>query len=364
MYKKFIELLVCPKTKKSLNLIPFKEDSEKVTNGLLVTEDNQWYPIIDGIPYFLINDLRINKLPFFRAKLKDYSLPEYIVQELEENKTAVKTKELKHQLRNAESFAYEWNTIYDEDPDYEMKNFLHFVKPYTTPETLKDKIVLDAGCGSGRFTKAAARCNAKVVIGLDIGDTTFKAYQLNKDMDNVLILQADIYNPPFPDNFFDTVMSIGVLHHLPYPQKGFDALVKKVKPGGKMTIWVYSRRQNARAIYFYEPVRVITKKIPAAILKPLCFPPAVVVHGINYLQIGLAKIKLKNIATRIPFYYYADSPFINKFNDTFDVLATHKSNYYYKEDIEKWYQDASLQDVEAYEHQTSAGITTMGTKNI
>jgi hypothetical protein len=50
-----------------------------------------------------------------------------------------------------------------------------------------------------------------------------------------------------------------------------------------------------------------------------------------------------------------------KLNDAFDVLATPKSNYYYKEEIEKWFGDGRLRDIRSFEH-PEAGITCIGTK--
>jgi hypothetical protein len=61
----------------------------------------------------------------------------------------------------------------------------------------------------------------------------------------------------------------------------------------------------------------------------------------------------------MPFSYYANFPFNMKLNDAFDVLATPKSNYYYVEDIEKWFKKASLKRIRAFEHK-EAGITCIG----
>jgi hypothetical protein len=48
-----------------------------------------------------------------------------------------------------------------------------------------------------------------------------------------------------------------------------------------------------------------------------------------------------------------------KLNDAFDVLATPKSNYYYSEEIEKWFSDSKLKNIKSYEH-PEAGITCIG----
>ena len=40
-------------------------------------------------------------------------------------------------------------------------------------------------------------------------------------------------------DFPDVVISIGVIHHLPDPEKGFRTLYSLLKPGGEIFIWVY-----------------------------------------------------------------------------------------------------------------------------
>jgi len=199
-----------------------------------------------------------------------------------------------------------------------------------------------------------------LVFGTDLGESVEVAYKLTKNLNNVCVVQADIYYMPF-NKAFDIAYSIGVLHHLPKPKEGFLRLKKVITSGGKMLIWVYNRRNNKRALYLYEPMRAMARKIPRPILLKFCYIPAFIIHLINYLTILFNRIGAKKIANKIPFHYYANFPFNMKLNDAFDVLATPKSNYYYFEEIEKWFQDADLKNIKSYEH-PEAGITCIGTK--
>ena len=286
-------------------------------------------------------------------------MPQYICQEWGKEISRIDNfdKFSKHQKKTAESFAWEWKHIYRENP-YEKKNFLHFLSPFIIAKDIWGKTVIDIGCGSGRFTKWTALIGAKVVFGTDLGESVEVAYELTKNIDNICIIQADIYNMPFA-NSFDLAYSIGVLHHLPKPKEGFLRLKKVIARGGKILIWVYNRRNNARAIYFYEPLRSMFRKIPHPILLKLCYIPAFTVHLINYITILLDRLGAKKLAHKIPFHYYANFPFNMKLNDSFDVLATPKSNYYYVEEIKDWFKNAKLKKIKAHEHQ-EAGITCIG----
>jgi SAM-dependent methyltransferase/uncharacterized protein YbaR (Trm112 family) len=350
-----------PITALPFQVIIFKEADNHIISGLLTTEQS-WYPIINGIPRILLDELKTQALQSrqtFFEKYKD-RMPDHIRIEWQRAIDAISDLDafLKHQKKTAESFAYEWKYIYKENT-YEKHNFFHFLSPFLKEENLAGQATLDIGCGSGRFTKWAALSETKVSFGSDLGESVEVAYQMTYTLPNVCIVQADIYAMPFTE-VFDIAYSIGVLHHLPQPEKGFSALPQVLKRGGKMLIWVYNRRNNARALYFYEPLRSVFRHLSKPLLFKLCYLPGGIVHLINLMTQFLRKIGLTKLAEKFPFSYYEHFPFNMKLNDAFDVLATPKSNYYYVEEISKWFHAAHLKDIDAFEH-PEAGITCIGT---
>ena len=76
----------------------------------------------------------------------------------------------------------------------------------------------------GRHAVIASQFGAKAVIGLDLGDAVDAAFQNTRHLPGVSIVQGDIYFPPLKDGAFDAAYSLGVLHHLPDPGRGFRAL--------------------------------------------------------------------------------------------------------------------------------------------
>lgn len=349
-----------PVTATPFEIIKFKEADGHIISGLLIS-DKSWYPIINSIPRILLGELKVNTLQSrytFFEKYKE-QMPAHIRQEWQQAINAIQDLDafLKHQKKTAESFAYEWKYIYKENT-YEKHNFFHFLAPFLKEQDLVNKTTLDIGCGSGRFTKWAALAGTRVSFGTDLGESVEVAYQMTYTLPNVCIVQADIYAMPFR-GAFDIAYSIGVLHHLPQPQEGFSALPKVLKTGGKMLIWVYNRRNNARALYFYEPLRTVFRHLPKPILFKLCYIPGGIVHLINLFAKSLSIIGFGYYAKKLPFSYYINFPFNMKLNDAFDVLATPKSNYYYKEEAEQWFAQSKLQNVHSYEH-NEAGITCIG----
>lgn len=106
------------------------------------------------------------------------------------------------------------------------------------------KTCLDAGCGGGRYLVALARLGAKEVKGIDISSeaiTMANARLKERGLTCAQAMEASVLEIPFPDKYFDYVVSSGVIHHTPNPYRAFRELVRVLKPGGKLFLSVYGR---------------------------------------------------------------------------------------------------------------------------
>lgn len=80
-----------------------------------------------------------------------------------------------------------------------------------------DKIILEAGCGTGRLCCLLARdLPGSQVTGIDVSENSIMAANRVKDffhIPNVDFRQGDVFRIPFPDNSFDVVYNEGVIEH-------------------------------------------------------------------------------------------------------------------------------------------------------
>ncbi|GAI24349.1 unnamed protein product, partial [marine sediment metagenome] len=111
--------------------------------------------------------------------------------------------------------------------------------------------VLDLGCGNGRFYELFKRQNIDY-IGVDISEKLIDIAK--KRYPKVKFQKVDALNLAFPENFFDKVYSIAVLHHIPSQEfrKQFLKEIKRVlKPRGILilTVWnLWQKRKTKRLI--------------------------------------------------------------------------------------------------------------------
>lgn len=103
-----------------------------------------------------------------------------------------------------------------------------------------NNLVLDAGCGNGK--NMLIRNDLKFV-GCDTSEELLK---ICKDK-GLNVVNANIKNLPFPDNYFDEVICIAVLHHI-YLEldrvKAISEMIRVLKPGHRLMFQVWAREQE------------------------------------------------------------------------------------------------------------------------
>src|SRR3990170_3210253 len=106
----------------------------------------------------------------------------------------------------------------------------------------RGRVVLDAGCGEGRFTWLAAVLGAAHVVAVDASRAALRRARAGAaGLANVSFVRADVMALPL-GRAFDCVLSLGVLHHTEDTERAYRAIVRHLTPGGLVTIFVYGRR--------------------------------------------------------------------------------------------------------------------------
>jgi SAM-dependent methyltransferase len=103
---------------------------------------------------------------------------------------------------------------------------------------MEGELVLEVGCGSGRFTTHAADIGA-TIVSCDLSSAVEASYRTNGYRDNVLIVQADIFGMPFERGSFDRAFCFGVLQHTPDPRRAFMGLIPFLRSGGHLATDIY-----------------------------------------------------------------------------------------------------------------------------
>jgi len=184
MNPELLALLRCPKTGQHLHFEELVGGVE--SERLLISEDGcHRYPVRNGIPRFVAES------------------------------------------NYADNFGMQWNhfrkTQLDSHSGHPISSERYWKATGWSPEMMKGKWVLDAGCGAGRFAEVALGAGANVVA-LDYSSAVDACHANLKHHPNLHVVQGDIYALPFAPETFDFVYSLGVLQHTPDVAAAFAAL--------------------------------------------------------------------------------------------------------------------------------------------
>jgi len=145
-------------------------------------------------------------------------------------------------------------------PEYEASE-KHWAMFYS-PEEIRDRAVLDAGCGTGIFSIIFARNGASRVVGIDISPGSLETARGLKErfsLANAEFEQRDMLSLPFADGTFDVVWAWGTVHHTTDPFAAVAELIRVLRPGGSILLAVYKR---TRLTWVHEMIRKTLIKTP------------------------------------------------------------------------------------------------------
>ena len=102
--------------------------------------------------------------------------------------------------------------------------------------------ILIAGCGTNQAAYYACRFPQSRITAVDLSQTSLDheaKLKAKHGLDNLTIEKRDLTTIGELNQDYDYIVSSGVLHHLPDPSKGFEALKNVLRPEGVLHVMVY-----------------------------------------------------------------------------------------------------------------------------
>jgi len=317
-----INVFCCPECRSRLRFLKLSEfdknlDGQEVLEGLITCVNcNSIYPIIKSIPRFVSRN------------------------------------------NYASSFGYQWKKFSRTQFGGNQKQIAKVRFEATTkwPDNLKGQLILEAGCGAGRFSEIALDTGAEV-YSFDLSDA------VEADMANIKSLelkmrhhlfQADIYKIPLPCEMFDKIFCFGVLQHCPDVKKAYLSLIPFLKREGELVVDCYLSQPLKDAFNLKYLLRPFFKWWKPSWLFAFC---SVMISVIYDIKSSFAKIPMvgKLISRLIPIGrlnyepdYYFSVPEIKEIKtlSMFDMLSPKYDQPQRISNFRLWMQGAGLEILE------------------
>jgi len=301
------------------------------------------YPVIDGIPRFN-PDAR-----------DDY--PEFFVEyagKLSEGEVGDAKRDFRALHRSTKkSFGFQWLRYRVTD---HQENREHLYRRLAVqPGALGGQLFFEAGCGMGRYLKVFTDEPGAEVVGLDLSLAVNRAYEENRGNPLIHVVQGNIMQLPLRHATFDHAYSIGVLHHTPSTRLAFRSMAKLVKPGGRISIWVYHvwlppglkgfaamhARWKGRVT---DTVRRITTHLPHRVLHYLCY--LAIPGGWIQARIWAAPKPVKALLSPLLLVQMSihEKPEI-RLLDTFDWYSPQYQWKHTVNEVEGWFHEEGIENI-------------------
>jgi SAM-dependent methyltransferase/uncharacterized protein YbaR (Trm112 family) len=331
--------LVCPLCSATPQLEALETEGEEVLEGFFECRCGMQYPVIRGVPRLLPPQLLANLesvYPEFctryRERIRFLTAPGDV------------SSDSKVKSRTQAAFGYEWTW----GADYDAATFANWLPTgFEAPTLFGNGVGLEVGCGAGRHSAYVASM-AKEHVAVDLSQSVDVAFARTRSLSNCHIIQADVFQLPFRPRTFDYVFCLGVLQHLPDPERGFYALAEHPRAGGVLVANVYQASRPVMRLAL-EMSRKVTTRLPHGVLKYLSVGAACVDYGLfigpwrSMSSTNIGRVLRRWVPDRIR--EYAKHDFHTCVIDWFDRWSCPVKKHYKREDLRRWYERAGYKDV-------------------
>jgi SAM-dependent methyltransferase len=222
-----------------------------------------------------------------------------------------------------DNFSYEWNRWGRVQIDRLAGHLLstrRFLADTRLSEAwFKGKLVLDAGCGAGRFADVAAAMGARVVA-VDIS-AAVDAAQANVAAP-IHLVQASLQRLPFRQGTFDGIYCFGVIQHTPDPAAVMSELPRFLKPDGRLAYNFYEIDWRTRFQPVKYALRRITPNLSLAALHRLALMLTILFFPLSWLLSHIRYVRFINVMLPICATHHRELSLRQQFMwtllDTFD----------------------------------------------
>lgn len=221
------------------------------------------------------------------------------------------------------------------------------------PNFFAAKVVVDAGCGNGRYINILNRISdpaPRLIIGIELSDNVYLAAKNCSDYDNVVMLKMDLnLLPRVLKEPVDYVYSIGVLHHTPDARKSFLNLAGCVKQGGFFSTFLYGKGNPILyRVNSYLRNRLF-RRWPHRLVYHLCVLAAI---PCQLFRIKFFGPWMADLVTRFVFVS-------SNVHNMFDAYTAGFTSFHDRREVEQWYREAGFDHV-VEEHLNRTSLYCIG----
>jgi len=250
-----------------------------------------------------------------------------------------------------EQFGLQWRDFdQSQVPSWELERiFDKYFDHFSWARLGENATGMDAGCGSGRWAMfVAPRVGRLICVDASAGAAAVAQKRL-QPFENCEVHACPLQEAPVADGSLDFAYCLGVLHYVPDPRAALSAIVRKLKPGAQLLLYVYYALEN-RPVWFrkffrfadwvrrniartpYGNRRVLSDVLAATVYLPLA-------------RLAYVLEKLKFNVQNIPLAAYRDRSFYTMRTDCLDRFGNHLEHRFTRKQLHELLEEAGMTNI-------------------
>jgi ubiquinone/menaquinone biosynthesis C-methylase UbiE len=250
-----------------------------------------------------------------------------------------------------EQFGLQWRDFdQSQVPSRELERiFNKYFDHFPWSRIGKESTGMDAGCGSGRWAMfVTPRVGKLICVDASAGAAAVAEKRL-EPFKNCEVHACPLQEAPVADNSLDFAYCLGVLHYVPDPRAALGAIVRKLKPGAPLLLYVYYALENRPAWFrkFFRSADAVRRGIartPYGVRRVASDILAVTVY-LPLARLAYILEKLKFNVQNIPLAAYRDRSFYTMRTDCLDRFGNHLEHRFTREQLQELLEEAGMKNV-------------------
>ena len=186
---------------------------------------SRWINIVNNLPSIQISEFNLDSNSIIVGSKSDC--------------TTSDRRLIEKQLRGLMPWRKGPYNLFGLELDAEWQSNMKWMRLESDIKSLKNKLILDIGCGNGYYGWRMLGKGAKYIVGLDPSLLFYSQYMAVKKYlpdSNIEIIPFGVEALPVNELYFDTVFSMGVIYHRREPTEHLRQLSRCLKSGGELVI--------------------------------------------------------------------------------------------------------------------------------
>ena len=245
-----------------------------------------------------------------------------------------------------------------ENPGYygSVELFDDLIHPFLTRADFAGRHCAEIGSGTGRIVRMMLAACAGHVTAME-PSRAFEILVRNTAEAGDRVTCLNVRGEEIPESEFDIILSIGVLHHIPDPKPVVDAAWRALHEGGTMLIWVYGQEGSRLYRSIFQPMRLITRRLPIGVNEAIARAIYTVIVGYIALIRRFPRLPLSDYLRNVYLRFDANERRLV----ILDQINPQWARYYRKDEAIALLRQSGFRNVEAF-HRHGYSWTVIGTK--